>query len=111
LIFGKPRKLLELSTGKLAEGLVESCVDPCKVHAEVPQERVPKRGKTGQSDTSERSWEPGMRGTEGLASAWRLHPHGMPMPYVFRMDKAGLRPSRGTRETGLKEKRDGDKIT
>jgi len=41
----------------------------CKVCAKVPWERVLKRGKAGQSDTSERSWEPGTRGTEGLASA------------------------------------------
>ena len=29
----------------------------CKVRAEVPWERVPKRGKAGQSDTSEHSRE------------------------------------------------------
>ena len=42
---------------------------------------VPKCGKAGQADTSECSQEPDTRGTEGLASAWRLRPHGMPMPY------------------------------
>jgi len=65
----------------------------CKVRAEVPREWVPKRGKAGQSDTSECSWEPGTRGTEGLASAWRLRPHGMPMPY-FGWTRLGQGPAR-----------------
>ena len=43
---------------------------------------VPRyRGKVGQRGTSEHSQESGMRGTEGLASARRLRPHGMPVPY------------------------------
>jgi len=67
----------------------------CKERAEVPREQVPKRGKAGQS-TSERSREPGMRGTEGLASARRLRPHGMPMPY-FGWTRLGQGPA-GTRE-------------
>jgi len=67
----------------------------CKVHAEVPWEWVLKRGKAGQSDTSECSWEPGTRGTEGLASARRLRPHGMPMPY-FGWTRLGEGPA-GTR--------------
>ena len=65
----------------------------CKERAKVPRERVSKRGKAGQSDTSERSWEPGTRGTEGLASARRLRPQGMPMPY-FRWTRLGQGPAR-----------------
>jgi len=65
----------------------------CKVHAEVPQEWVPKHGKAGQRDTSEHSWELGMRGTEGLASAQRLRPHGMLMPY-FGRTRLGEGPAR-----------------
>ena len=61
----------------------------CNVHAEVPWEWVPKCGKAGQRDTSECSQEPHTHGTEGLASAQRLHPHGMPVPYFRR-----TRPSR-----------------
>jgi len=38
-------------------------------------------GKVGQRGTSERSWESGLCGTEGLASAQRLRTHGMPVPY------------------------------
>ena len=64
----------------------------CKVRAEVPQEQVLKRGKAGQSDTSECSRELGTCGTEGLASARRLHPHGMPMPY-FRWTRLGQGPA------------------
>jgi len=60
----------------------------CEVRAEVLQERVPKCRKAGQRDTSECSWEPDMCGTEGLASAQRLRPHGMPMLYSW------LRPMR-----------------
>ena len=67
------------------------------MHAEVLRERVPKRGKAGQSDTSERSWEPGTRRTEGLASARRLRPHGMPMPY-FRWTRLGHARNRTKRE-------------
>ena len=67
----------------------------CKERAEVPQEQVPERGKAGQS-TSECSREPDMRGTEGLASARRLRPHGMPMPY-FGWTRLGQGPA-GTRE-------------
>jgi len=63
----------------------------CKVHAEVPRKRVPKRGKAGQSDTSERSREPDTRGTEGLASARRLRLHGMLMPYFGWTTLAGPR--------------------
>ena len=68
----------------------------CKERAKVPWEQVPKRGKAGQADTSERSQEPDTRGTEGLASAWRLRPHGMPMPY-FGWTRLGQGPAR-TRE-------------
>ena len=68
----------------------------CKEHAEVPREWVPKRGKAGQS-TSECSREPDMRGTEGLASAWRLRPHGMPMMPYFGWTRLGQGPA-GTRE-------------
>jgi len=70
-----------------------SNVPTCKERAEVPRERVPKRGKVGQSDTSERSWEPGTHRTEGLASARRLRPHGMPMPY-FGWTRLGQGPAR-----------------
>ena len=45
-----------------------------------------------------------MRGTEGLAS---FSPEAAPSwdaDALFRMDKAGPRPSQDTRETGLKEK-------
>ena len=68
----------------------------CKVRAEVPRERVLKHGKAGQSDTSEHSQEPGTCGTEGLASAQRLRPHGMLMPY-FGWTRLGQGPA-GTRE-------------
>jgi len=68
----------------------------CKVHAEVPRKWVPKRGKVGQSDTSECSREPDTRGTKGLASAQRLRPHGMLMPY-FGWTRLGQGPA-GTRE-------------
>ena len=60
----------------------------CNERAGVPRERMPKRGKAG---TSECSREPDTRGTEGLASARRLRPHGMPMPY-FRRTRLGLGP-------------------
>jgi len=60
-------------------------------------------GKAGQSDTSECSWEPGTRRTEGLASAWRLRPHGMPMPYFRSWAKA--QPGRtGTRLKRIKNR-------
>jgi len=62
---------------------------------------VLKHGKAGQRDTSERSWESGMCGTEGLASAWRLRPHGMPVPY-FRRTRLGQGPA-GMRENKTKE--------
>ena len=43
---------------------------------------VPRyRREVGQRDTSERSWKLGTCGTEGLASAQRLRPHRMPVPY------------------------------
>ena len=60
-----------------------------------------KCGKAGKSDTSERSWEPDMRRTEGLASAWRLRPHGMLMPYFrwTRLGHAGTR-LKGKARTG-----------
>jgi len=64
----------------------------CEVRAEVPWERVPKHGKAGQTHTSERSQEPGTRGTEGLASAWRLRPYGMPVPY-FGWTRLGQGPA------------------
>jgi len=67
----------------------------CNECAEVLREQVPKRGKAGQS-TSECSRELDMRGTEGLASARRLRPHGMPMPY-FGWTRLGQGPA-GTRE-------------
>jgi len=51
----------------------------CKVCAEVLWEWVPKREKAEQRGTSECSQEPGTHRTEGLASAWSLHPHGMPV--------------------------------
>jgi len=87
--------------GGRCEGFIHSAVlvhldGKCKVRAEVPWERVPKRGKVGQRGTSECSWEPGKHGTEGLASAWRLRPHGMPMLY-FRWTRLGQGPAR-TRE-------------
>jgi len=68
----------------------------CNERAEVPWERMPKRGKAGQS-TSECSQEPDMCGTEGLASARRLRPHGMPMPY-FRWTRLGHARNRTKRE-------------
>jgi len=71
----------------------------CKVCAKVPREWVPKRGKAGQADTSERSQEPDMHRTEGLASAQRLRPHGMPMPY-FGWTRLGQGPA------GMRENRD-----
>ena len=68
----------------------------CKERAEVPRKQVPKRGKAGQRVPQSVSWEPGMHGTEGLASARRLRPHGMPMPY-FGWTRLGQGPA-GTRE-------------
>jgi len=81
----------------------------CKVRAEVLWERVPKRGKAGRSDTSERSQEPGMRRTEGLASAQRLSPHGMPMPY-FGWTRLGQGPAR-MHGNKTKENREQDRNT
>jgi len=79
--------------GRFPCGGAAACVACiCNVHAEVPRERVPKCGKAGQSDTSECSWEPGTCGTEGLASAQRLRPHGMPMPY-FGWTRLGQGPA------------------
>ena len=49
--------------------------------------------ESGTKGTSEHSREPGMRGTEGLASARRLRPHGMPMPY-FGWTRLGQGPAR-----------------
>ena len=70
----------------------------CKVHAEVPREWVPKHGKAGES-TSERSWKLGTRRTEGLASARRLRPHGMPMFYFgwTRLGRVRIRTKRESR--------------
>jgi len=64
---------------------------------------VLKHGKVGQRDTSEHSWEPGTHRTEGLASAWRLHPHGMPVP-CFGRTRLGLGPAR-MRGNKTKEKK------
>ena len=64
-------------------------------------EWVLKCGKAGQMDTSEHSQELGMHGTGGLASAQRLCPHGMPVPY-FGRTRLGLGPA-GTCENRTKE--------
>ena len=49
--------------------------------------------ESGTKGTSECSRELGMRGTEGLASARRLRPHGMPMPN-FGWTRLGQGPAR-----------------
>jgi len=77
-------------------GHLVAIVHCCKVCAEVPWERMPKHGKAGQGDTLECSQELDTCGTEGLASAWRLRPHGMLVPY-FRRTRLGQGPA-GTRE-------------
>ena len=81
----------------------------CKVRAEVPWEWVLKRGKAGQRGTSECFWDSGKHGTEGLASAWRLRPHGMPMPY-FRWTRLGQGPAR-THENRDSREQDTEKDT
>jgi len=59
---------------------------------------VPKCRKAGQMDTSECSQELGTCRTEGLASAWRLRPHGMPVPY-FERTRLGCARNRTKRES------------
>jgi len=76
----------------------------CKVHAKVLWKWVLKHGKAGQRDTSEYSWEPGMRRTESLASAQRLRPHGMLMPY-FKRTRLGQGPA-GTHENRTKREQE-----
>jgi len=61
---------------------------------------VPRyRGKAGQRGTSERSRESGTRGTEGLASARRLRPHGMPVPYFGGQGWAKAQPGHARNRT------------
>jgi len=82
----------------------------CNVHAKVPWKWVPKHGKVGQRNTSECSRKPDMCGTEGLASAQRLHPHGMPVPY-FRRTRLGLGPARMCKNRTKKGMRQEQEIT
>ena len=64
---------------------------------------VPRyHGKAGQRDTSERSQESGMRGTEGLASAQRLRLHGMPVPYFRGQGWANAQPGHARNRTKRK---------
>jgi len=79
----------------------------CKVRAEVPWERVLKRGKVGQVDTLEHSWEPGMCKDRGLGFSPEAAP-SWDADALFWEDKAGRRPSwdttkRGQEQTGMFE--------
>jgi len=65
----------------------------CKICAEVPRERVPKHGKAGQSDTSERSQGAGYARDRGLGFSLEAAP-SWDADALFQKDKAGLGPAR-----------------
>jgi len=56
-------------------------------------------GKAGQRNTSECSQESGTHGTEGLASAQRLCPHGMAVPYFGEQGWAKAQPGHAKNRT------------
>ena len=60
-----------------------------------------KHRKAGQRDTSEHSQDQDMCRSEDLASAQRLHPHEMPMPYFGRTRLGGTCENRTKEENKI----------